>query len=152
MTVSKEDDIKFYKLKDKFGIFSNFWRQTFTVDGKVYKTSEHYYQSKKFLDNGDEMEVVDAATPREAANLGRTKGKSFRPDWEEVKDGVMEEAVIARCEQSNFFRDKLLCTGDRVLIEDSPIDYYWGCGAKGTGRNQLGKTLMKVREIYRNAK
>jgi ribA/ribD-fused uncharacterized protein len=44
----------------------------------------------------------------------------------------------------------LLLTGDHILIEDSPIDYFWGCGADGTGENYLGKILMSVRgEIRR---
>jgi hypothetical protein len=33
------------------------------------------------------------------------------------------------------------------LDENAPGDYYWGCGKDGTGRNQLGLTLMQVRDI-----
>jgi predicted NAD-dependent protein-ADP-ribosyltransferase YbiA (DUF1768 family) len=34
-------------------------------------------------------------------------------------------------------------------VENSPIDYYWGCGADGSGKNNLGLILMEVREILR---
>ena len=39
----------------------------------------------------------------------------------------------------------LLSTGERKLIEDSPVDYYWGCGEDGSGVNMLGKLLMELR-------
>jgi N-glycosidase YbiA len=31
------------------------------------------------------------------------------------------------------------------IIEDSPVDYFWGCGIDRTGTNQLGRILMQVR-------
>jgi predicted NAD-dependent protein-ADP-ribosyltransferase YbiA (DUF1768 family) len=34
-------------------------------------------------------------------------------------------------------------------VENSPIDYFWGCGAEKTGQNYLGKILMSVREEIR---
>jgi ribA/ribD-fused uncharacterized protein len=39
----------------------------------------------------------------------------------------------------------LLDTGERALIENSPSDYYWGCGHTGTGQNRLGCLLMELR-------
>ena len=38
-----------------------------------------------------------------------------------------------------------------MIIEDSPTDYYWGCGKDKTGRNELGKILMKVRNKIRKS-
>ncbi|WP_081589256.1 MULTISPECIES: NADAR family protein [Fischerella] len=46
-------------------------------------------------------------------------------------------------------REILLSTGDEEIVENSPIDYYWGCGADGSGKNMLGIILMEVREILR---
>ena len=43
----------------------------------------------------------------------------------------------------------LLGTGDEEIIENAPHDYYWGCGADGSGKNMLGQTLMQVRAILR---
>jgi ribA/ribD-fused uncharacterized protein len=43
----------------------------------------------------------------------------------------------------------LLSTGNQLIVENSPVDYYWGCGADGSGKNMLGKILMEVREILR---
>ena len=48
--------------------------------------------------------------------------------------------------QNKDVADQLLATGDKILVENAPGDPYWGCGRAGTGTNQLGKTLMLVRE------
>lgn len=34
-----------------------------------------------------------------------------------------------------------------ALWKHTPRDRYWGDGGDGTGRNQLGKTLMEVRRV-----
>jgi len=43
----------------------------------------------------------------------------------------------------------LVETGDRELIENSPMGYYWGCGLTGAGKNRLGVLLMELREELR---
>jgi ribA/ribD-fused uncharacterized protein len=42
-------------------------------------------------------------------------------------------------------RNALINTGGKLLVEASPYDYYWGCGASGTWQNKLGKLLMALR-------
>ena len=32
------------------------------------------------------------------------------------------------------------------IIENTDIDYYWGCGKDGSGKNMLGIILMEIRE------
>jgi N-glycosidase YbiA len=34
-------------------------------------------------------------------------------------------------------------------VEDSPVDYFWGCGIDRSGQNQLGQILMQVRSELR---
>lgn len=43
------------------------------VDKKLYQTTEHYFQSKKFEGHPQEKLIIDAATPAKAFKLGRTK-------------------------------------------------------------------------------
>lgn len=43
--------IYFYKTKEKYGCFSN---HGFELKGKYWRTSEHYFQSQKFI--GTEFE------------------------------------------------------------------------------------------------
>lgn len=87
--------------------------------------------------------------PKLAAELGRDRSLPIRSDWEQVKDAVMKKAVIAKMQQHPEVLKKLMETGDEEIIEDSPIDYYWGCGADGTGKNMLGNILRVVREEYK---
>jgi len=47
--------------------------------------------------------------------------------------------------QHSDLRKQLMDTGNEVLIEDSPVDWYWGCGLDGTGKNVLGQVLMQIR-------
>lgn len=46
-------------------------------------------------------------------------------------------------------RDMLLATGTQDIVENAPMEAYWGCGPDGQGLNKLGKILMLVRECLR---
>jgi N-glycosidase YbiA len=144
--------IYFYKLSDPYGCFSNFSPHPIAVDGSDWQTVEHYYQAQKFVDTENErlIQVIrDAQTPMEAAQIGRDRTLKLRCDWEEVKQQVMWQGVLTKFLTHNDIQAILLETGDRLIVEDSPTDYYWGCGQDKTGQNQLGKILMNVRQEIR---
>jgi hypothetical protein len=61
----------------------------------------------------------------------------------------MREAVLTKFLTHLEIQSILLSTGDRPIVEDSPTDYYWGCGVEKTGQNHLGKILMSVRQEIR---
>jgi ribA/ribD-fused uncharacterized protein len=138
--------IYFYRTNEEpYGCFSNFSKHGFDLDGLWWPTSEHYFQAQKFTNPSDAEAVRQAPTAREAAALGRDRGRSLRPDWEEVKDDAMRRAVLRKFEAHADIRAILLATGDEELIEDAPTDWYWGCGADRTGQNRLGQILMETR-------
>ena len=142
--------IYFYDLGDKYGCFSNFSRHGFELNSAWWATSEHYFQAQKFPGTPHVEEIRQLKTPREAAKMGRDRSLPLRPDWEQVKDDVMRQAVLRKFETHADIREVLLDTGDELLVEKSPTDYYWGCGADGSGKNRLGAVLMEVREILRD--
>lgn len=142
--------IYFYIAHEKpYGCFSNFAYYGFELDGQWWFTSEHYYQTHKFITTEPEwaLKISKAKTPNEAAKMGRDRFHQLRPDWDAIKDQVMEKAVLTKFQTHQSIREILLATGDEYLVENSPVDYYWGCGADGTGKNRLGEILMKVRSI-----
>lgn len=141
--------IMFYKVNDEYGCFSNFSNHGFELNGKYWSTSEHYFQAQKFAGTEYEEEIRLSATPMEAANLGRDRNKPLRKDWEQVKDSIMKEAVLAKFKTHDDIRVILISTGDNEIIEKTTNDYYWGCGSNGTGKNMLGKILMEVRTILK---
>ncbi len=137
--------INFYSTKGEYGCFSNFSRHSVELKGKIWPTSEHYFQAQKFAGTEYEEQIRLVKTPRESADLGRDRSLPLRQDWELVKNDVMKEVVLAKFTQHNDLRKILLSTGDAVLVEHTVNDSYWGDSGDGTGKNMLGKILMEVR-------
>lgn len=48
--MNKEAVIEFYRTGDEYGCFSNFSAHPIAVGGKVWPTSEHYFQAQKFAE------------------------------------------------------------------------------------------------------
>ncbi len=141
-----KNEILFYSTRGEYGALSNFSRHGFTLDDVYWKTSEHYFQAKKFEGTEHEQIVREASSPKEAARLGRQRSRPLRDDWEDVKEDVMFRACMAKFSQHDELRDLLVGTDDAMLIENAPGDYYWGIGKDGSGKNRLGHILMLVRD------
>ena len=141
--------IRFYRADDEYGCFSNFSPHPVKMKGKVWPTSEHYFQAQKFVGTAHEEEIRRVKSPMIAARMGRDRKRPLRHDWESAKDEIMFEAVRAKFTQHEELRKILLATGDAEIIEHTGKDSYWGDGGDGSGRNMLGKTLMLVREELR---
>ncbi|MEU9132773.1 NADAR family protein [Kitasatospora sp. NPDC048540] len=132
-----------------YGCFSNFSPHGFELDGLWWPTSEHYFQAQKFAGTRHAETVRRAGTPLRAAELGRDPARGLRRDWERVKDEAMRRAVEAKFRAHPDLRAVLLATGDQELVEDTGTDHYWGRGRTGTGRNMLGRILMRTRTRLR---
>jgi len=161
--------IYFYTTGDKYGCFSNFSPHGFEVDGVWWRTSEHFFQAQKFAGTPHAEAVRQVKTPKDAARMGRSalcaarmlrkrssaslsRSLPLRLDWNSVKDDIMRRGVLRKFQTHADIREVLLSTGNELIVENSPIDYYWGCGADGSGKNMLGQILMEVRAILRDSK
>ncbi|MBW4644457.1 MAG: NADAR family protein [Goleter apudmare HA4340-LM2] len=143
--------IYFYSTREQYGCFSNFSPHGFVLDDLYWSTSEHYFQAQKFIGTPHVEKIRLVKTPKDAAKMGRERTRPLRPDWEEVKDDIMRKAVLCKFATHADIREILFSTGNAEIIENSPIDWYWGCGADGSGKNMLGIILMEVRERLRNS-
>jgi ribA/ribD-fused uncharacterized protein len=141
--------IQFYSVHAEYGELSNFAPYPITLGGKRWPTSEHYFQAQKFDDPKDREAIRKANTPMLAAQMGRDRKRKLRRDWDSVKIGVMRTAVEAKFRQHDDLRALLLATGDAKLVEHTDNDDFWGDGGDGSGRNELGRILMAVREALR---
>ena len=94
--------------------------------------------------------IRQIASPMDAALEGRNRQNPLRPDWEEVKDKVMLQALRMKFSQNPEIGKELLATGDAILIEHTRNDDYWADGGDGSGKNKLGLLLMQVREEFKN--
>jgi N-glycosidase YbiA len=144
------EPIRFYSVSQPFGEFSNFARYSIFVDGKRWPTSEHYFQACKFEDDAYREEIRSEPSPKEAANLGRSRKVKLRSNWESMKDNVMRKAIHAKFTQHEELRTLLLSTGEAPLIEHTANDSYWGDGGDGSGKNLLGRLLVELREQLKN--
>lgn len=141
--------IYFYSTREKYGCFSNFSYHGFELDGLYWYTSEHYFQAQKFAETPHVEQIRLVKTPKDAARMGRDRKRPLRSDWEQVKDDIMRKAVLRKFQTHAEIREILLSTDDEEIVENSPTDYYWGCGSDGSGKNMLGKILMEVRDKLR---
>ena len=135
--------------RGEYAFLSNFYPAEVTYKGLTYLSNEAAFQAQKTLDE-EEKAAFAGMQPKEAKARGRRV--LLRKDWEQVKDGIMEEIVRAKFSQHPDLKEQLLSTGDAELVEGNAWnDRYWGVDLRtGKGRNRLGIILMKVRSELKN--
>ena len=128
----------------EYEFLSNFYEVPVMYDGVQYGSSEAAFQAAKTLDPV-ERERFAKMTPDEAKRAGRRV--KLRDDWEEVKVSVMEEVLRAKFAQNQDLLQKLLATGEALLVEGNDWqDTFWGFDVNlGYGVNMLGQLLMRLR-------
>lgn len=146
-----ELDGQIIRFIDKYYFLSNFYPVDVWFAGIKFKNSEAAFQAMKCIDPKDRVEFENLA-PSQAKRLGRSI--QLRPDWDLVKDELMEKICLAKFSQNTDLRDKLIDTHPKYLEEGNDWnDRYWGV-CNGSGLNQLGLILMKIRtdfvHAYRN--
>ena len=142
--------IRFYRVGDAYGEFSNFSPHPIEIEGKPWPTSEHYFQAKKFVGTEHEELIRRCESPMTAARPGRDRSLPLRADWESVKDDVMRTALRAKFTQHPALGELLLSTGDAPIVEHTANDRYWADGGDGSGTNRLGELLVELRGELRN--
>lgn len=133
----------------EYEFLSNFYKVDVEYEGIIYPTTEHAFQAAKTMDMGERKRIAALKTPGESKRAGRRV--TLRKDWESVKDGIMYDILVKKFSNEDL-KKQLLATGDEELVEGTTWhDNYWGnCTCDKckniVGRNQLGKTLMRVRD------
>lgn len=145
--------IRFLSKIEEWKDFSNMASYPIEIDGELWKSSEHYYQFKKFEKTDLEyaQKIKNAPTPKDAKILSM-KNDNYPAYWNDIKVEVLQVAVMKKFESYSQLENLLLSTGDEELIEANPDDYFWGEGKDGSGQNMMGKILMETREYLRNKK
>ncbi|MGV9821727.1 NADAR family protein [Nocardia xishanensis] len=142
------------------GCFSQWWPAPFDVDGLSFPTAEHYMMWRKALlfdDTETAARVLTVEHPEQAKDLGRQVRGFDEKRWEAERFEIVVAGNLAKFGSDDELRRFLLGTGDRVLVEASPVDRIWGIGlaadhpdaaepTRWRGANLLGFALMRVRE------
>ena len=132
------------QFRGKYYFLSNFYSSPVYYRGMTFQNAEAAFHSQKDPSRATEFTRLN---PSEAKRLGRRV--HLRRDWEEVKDDIMFEVVLAKFSGSQSLADALLSTGDEKLIEGNTWnDQYWGV-CDGKGLNKLGSILERVRDNLR---
>ena len=144
--IAGQEIIKFYRASGKFGFLSNLFKTPITFEGKEFPTSEHAYQSGKFANEETREWVMKAHAPHLVAIVAHGLFKwDVVKSWSKMRFERMEKILFIKFSDPEL-KKKLLNTNNAILIENSTMDNIWGTGPKGTGKNMLGKLLMKVRK------
>ncbi len=138
---------------------SQWWPSPFVVDGRRYATAEHWMMAAKarlFDDAEAERHVLAAAHPAQAKKAGRLVRGFDEAIWEQERFRIVVEGSVHKFAADPALRAFLLNTGERVLVEASPVDRVWGIGLtaddeaaqdpeRWRGLNLLGFALMAAR-------
>lgn len=141
--------------------FSQWFEAPFMLGGIHYATAEHYMMAEKarlFSDGQTLAKILAAPSPAHAKKLGREVADFDNARWEARGFDAVVEGNVAKFTQNPAMGEFLLNTGNRVLVEASPVDKVWGIGLAGDdpralhpaqwqGANLLGFALMRVREV-----
>ncbi|MFJ2827063.1 NADAR family protein [Streptomyces sp. NPDC087263] len=144
---------------------SQWWPSPFTVDGVAYATAEHWMMASKarlFGDPEAERRAVEAPSPAVAKKAGRLVRGFDDAVWERERFAIVVEGTVHKFAAHPELREFLLGTGERVLVEASPMDRVWGIGlaadderatdpGRWRGLNLLGFALMEARGRLRGA-
>jgi len=156
------DLIPFWKTNEAWGLFSNWYPSP--VD--EFPTSEHammFAKAELFGDMETAGKIQEAKTPAEAKALGRTVKGFSQLIWDREKERIMLQILETKFTRNSMLRTILLSTGNKILVEASPLDTVWGVGlaadnqdiyypAKWKGENLLGFYLMAVRDKLKDIK
>ena len=110
-----------------------------------------------FGDAEAERRVLAAEHPAEAKKAGRLVRGFDGAIWERERFRIVVGGSVHKFAAHDDLRAFLLNTGDRVLVEASPVDRVWGIGLaagdeaardpeRWRGPNLLGFALMEARE------
>ncbi|GHF08466.1 hypothetical protein GCM10017786_47830 [Amycolatopsis deserti] len=145
------------------GCLSQWWPARFAVDGREFATAEHYMMWRKamlFGDTATAEQVLRAPHPRRAKELGHRVAGFDEERWVASRYDIVVAGSVAKFGQHPELRRFLLGTGERVLVEASPVDATWGIGLPADdprarepeqwpGLNLLGFALMDARSELR---
>ena len=129
-----------------YHFLSNFYEAPVKYKGLTYTNSEAAFQAQKCINSADKWNFCNLS-PADAKYRGRNV--DIRPDWDNVREGIMYDICKVKFEQNTELKAMLLATGDEYLEEGNTWgDITWGT-VNGIGKNWLGLILMRLRSEFK---
>ncbi len=146
-----KDHLFFYTTEEM--ALDNFSAHSIEWNGVLWQTCEHAYQAAKFDYEGGYVDIVDqikaARSPFVAKRIAREHKNKVKKNWSKEKVGVMRQFIRLKIKQHYDVKSYLLATGNKILVENSRTDRFWGSGHDFTGLNHTGVLWMEAREDTR---
>ena len=154
-TYCRADVVVVFKTKESFGGLSNMAPGfPLLINGIRIPTTEALYQACRFPHLPDvQREIIGQHSPMTAKMKSKPHRKNSRQDWDEVRFKVMRWCLrIKLAQHYEEFGRLLLATHDKLIVEQSRKDDYWGAKLSEDdetliGQNVLGRLLMELREL-----
>lgn len=145
--LNKETEDAVYFFTPAFHPLDTFSAHRIEIWGQKFPTAEHAYQWKKFADVSPKIAtlVLQAPSPEAVKKISDFHKQDMPKNWHKQKEDIMEQVLQAKAEQNEDVQEILTRSGNRMIIENSPVDSFWGYGPDGKGQNMMGKIWMKIR-------
>lgn len=151
--------IGFHNPDEAYGFLSNWYLSDFCVDGRTFSSMEQYMMYSKamvFEDEATAAKILNTTDVAKIKALGREVKNYEDVIWNGVRQVIIYEGLLAKFEQNEALKEKLLATQDAILAECAVLDTIWGIGLSmkddnkqdlksWKGTNLLGFALMEVR-------
>lgn len=137
------------EMRGEYRFLSNFWPASVRgPGGRLYPTVEHAYQASKTLDSTVWTRIL--ALPNAGAAKNFSKTMVVRPDWHEVRVGIMADLLAQKFAAGSELAARLMAIDGAIEEGNGWGDRFWGVDlATGEGENRLGRMLMEIRERLR---
>jgi len=145
--LNKETKTAVYFFTPAFHPLDSFSAHTVKIWGVIFPTAEHAYHWKKFAKTRPDIaeKILAAPSPHTAKEIADAHKVNLPKNWHDKKVFIMEEIFRAKAKQHTDVRETLKRTGKRQIVENSPVDDFWGTGPNKTGKNVTGQLWMKIR-------
>ena len=148
--------VLFWKPPNPFGQWTE---SQFEIDGIRYGCAEQYMMAEKarlFGDTEIEHAILKSNSPRHQKKLGKQVSRFQEDKWISERSNIVFRGNVAKFTQNEELKSLLQETGDRKMVEASPLDRIWGIGFAADnpkayipnewdGLNLLGNVLEDVR-------
>jgi ribA/ribD-fused uncharacterized protein len=128
---------------------SNFYQCELNYQGLRFNSSEQLYYWFATSETPEQRALV--MNQPNAASVKKLK-VTKDSDWFNKRIRYMRICIQTKYEECEAFRNKLLSTGNKPILEFAYWwDLYWGCVKKDNyyvGVNALGRLLMELREKH----
>ena len=137
----------------------NYYMCTISIYGHTFHSSEQAYQWKytDYIGRNDlAQEILTTKTPEKAKEIASRVPRHMQKDWHSIKIGIMEEILLEKLKKCDDFKNSLISSGEKKIVEAVKSDRHWSCGLNPKdatttkpqfypGENRLGLLLEQIR-------